>query len=110
MTGKTAVIIGGGGVLAGEMARGLAAAGAAIVIVDVIAEKAQARVKSLSDAGYQAVAVAADATNKAALESALKLALSNFGRVDILLNAAGINSGTPFFEIREAEWLSLIHI
>jgi len=110
LSGKTAVVIGGGGVLAGEMARGLAAAGAAIVIVDVIAEKARERVKSLCDADHQAVACAADATNKAELESALKLALSNFGRVDILLNAAGINSGTPFFEIGEAEWERILDV
>ncbi len=110
LSGKTAVIIGGGGVLAGEMARGLAAAGAAIVIVDVSAEKAQERVKSLCDSGYQAVACAVDATIKAELESALKLALSHFGRVDILLNAAGINSGTPFFEIGEAEWERILNV
>jgi NAD(P)-dependent dehydrogenase (short-subunit alcohol dehydrogenase family) len=110
LSGKTAVVIGGGGVLAGEMARGLAAAGAAIVIVDVSAEKAQERVKSLCAAGYRAVAFAADATIKAELESALKLALSHFGKVDILLNAAGINSGTPFFEIGEAEWETILDV
>jgi NAD(P)-dependent dehydrogenase (short-subunit alcohol dehydrogenase family) len=110
LSGKTAVIIGGGGVLAGEMARGLAAAGAAIVIVDVSAEKAQARVKSLCDAGYQAVAFTADATLKTELESALKLALSHFGHVDILLNAAGINSRTPFFEISEGEWERILDV
>jgi NAD(P)-dependent dehydrogenase (short-subunit alcohol dehydrogenase family) len=92
------------------MARGLAAAGAAIVIVDVSAEKAQARVKSLCDAGYRAVAFTADATIKAELESALKLALSHFGHVDILLNAAGINSGTPFFEISEGEWERILDV
>jgi NAD(P)-dependent dehydrogenase (short-subunit alcohol dehydrogenase family) len=108
--GKTAVIIGGGGVLAGEMARGMAAAGASIVIVDVNAEKAQERAASLCDAGYQAVAFAADATNKAELESALKVALSNFGCIDILLNAAGINSGTPFFEISEGEWERILDV
>ena len=110
LSGKTAVVIGGGGVLAGEMARGLAAAGAAIVIVDVSAEKAQARVKSLCDAGYPALAFTADATIKAELDSALKLALSHFGHVDILLNAAGINSGTPFFEIGEAEWERILNV
>lgn len=110
LLGKTAVIIGGGGVLAGEMASGLAAAGASIVIVDVNAEKAQERVKSLCDVGYQAVAFVADATNKTELESALKLVLSTFGRVDILVNAAGINSGTPFFEIGEAEWERILNV
>ncbi len=110
LSGKTAVVIGGGGVLAGEMARGLAAAGAAIVILDVNEEKARERVKSLGDAGHQAVACAADATNKAELESGLEVTLSNFGRVDILLNAAGINSGTPFFEIRESEWEKILNV
>jgi len=36
--------------------------------------------------------------------------LSFFGRVDILLNAAGINSGTPFFEIGEAEWQNILDV
>jgi NAD(P)-dependent dehydrogenase (short-subunit alcohol dehydrogenase family) len=93
LSGKTAVIIGGGGVLAGQMARGFAAAGAAILIIDVNSEKARERVKSLCDAGHQAVAFAADATNKAELE-----------------NAAGINSGTPFFEIGEAEWERILDV
>ena len=110
LTGKTAVVIGGGGVLAGELARGLAAAGAAIVIVDVNEEKSRERVKSLCGSGYRAAACAADATNKAEIEGVLEVALSQFGRVDILLNAAGINSGTPFFEIGEPEWEKILDV
>jgi len=110
LSGKTAVVVGGGGVLAGEMARGMAAAGANIVIVDVGEGKARQAAQGIGGDSHQAIACQADATSKADLETVLKTALSSFGRVDILLNAAGINSGTPFFEIGEAEWENILNV
>src|SRR6185436_7667283 len=53
---------------------------------------------------------ACDATSKTALEQTLDDVLKRFGRVDILVNAAGVNSGTPFFEITEAEWHRILDI
>lgn len=110
LAGKTAVVVGGGGVLAGEMARGMAAAGANIVVVDVGQGKAQETARKIcSDSGH-AIACEADATSKTDLETALQTALSRFGSVDILLNAAGVNSGTPFFEIAESEWEKILNV
>lgn len=51
-----------------------------------------------------------DATKKADLEAALAQVVEQFGGVDILLNAAGINSGTPFFEISEEEWTRILDV
>ena len=110
LAGQTAVVIGGGGVLAGAMALGLARAGADIAIVDVNLENAEARAHAIAATGRQAMGIRCDATSKADLESALAAAIGRFGRVDTLINAAGINSGTPFFEIGEAEWQRILDI
>ena len=105
-----AVVIGGGGVLAGAMATGLAQAGADIAILDVSKDGAEARARSIESLGQGAIGVCSDATSKTSLEQALGTVLGRFGHVDILLNAAGVNSGTPFFEIGEAEWHRILDI
>lgn len=110
LPGKTAVVIGGGGVLAGEMASGLAGAGARVAVADLSLANAQARAEAIRAAGGEALAVVCDATQKSALREAREAAIAAFGGVDILLNAAGVNSGTPFFEIEEAEWQGLLDI
>jgi NAD(P)-dependent dehydrogenase (short-subunit alcohol dehydrogenase family) len=110
LEGKVAVVVGGGGVLAGEMAQGLCGAGADVVVVDLNETNAVCRADSIKCAGRKAVAVCADVTKKADLQAALDATLSNFGRVDVLVNAAGVNSGTPFFEIEEEEWCRLLDV
>ena len=110
LDGLVGVVIGGGGVLAGEMAMGLAQAGADIAIVDVSEQGAEARAASIRALGRRAIGVRADATRKADLQASLEAVLSQLGRVDILLNAAGVNSGTPFFEITEEEWQRILDI
>ncbi|HWB84887.1 MAG TPA: SDR family oxidoreductase [Bryobacteraceae bacterium] len=111
LDGLVSVVIGGGGVLAGAMATGLAKAGANIAIVDVNLENAEARAKAITaETGKDAIGVKADATSKSDLQKTLDTVLQRFGHVDILLNAAGVNSGTPFFEITEAEWHRILDI
>jgi NAD(P)-dependent dehydrogenase (short-subunit alcohol dehydrogenase family) len=110
LDGQVAVVIGGGGVLAGAMASGFAEAGADVAIVDLMIENAEARAKSIRELGRRAIAIQADAANKADLARALEATLAEFGQVDILLNAAGINSGTPFFEIGEQEWQRILDV
>jgi NAD(P)-dependent dehydrogenase (short-subunit alcohol dehydrogenase family) len=110
LSGLVGVVIGGGGVLAGEMAMGLAQAGADIAIVDLSQPNAETRAEAIRGLGRRAIGVAGDATKKSDLQAALETTLSKLGRVDILLNAAGINSGTPFFEITEEEWHRILDI
>ena len=107
---RVAVVIGGGGVLAGAMSMGFARAGAAVVVADYNGEAAEARARSIRDEGGRAIAVTCDATKRADLEKTLAATLENFGRVDILVNAAGINSPTPFFEITEEEWYRILDV
>ena len=109
LAGKTAVVVGGGGVLAGEMAAGFAGAGANVVIADLHEEHARQQAQMLRGQG-QCIACPADVSRKPDIQRILETTLLNFGAVDILLNAAGINSSTPFFEIEEAEWTRILDV
>jgi NAD(P)-dependent dehydrogenase (short-subunit alcohol dehydrogenase family) len=111
LAGQVAVVIGGGGVLAGAMASGLAEAGADVAVLDLSAESAEARAAAIRQStGRKAIGVKCDATSKANLQAARDTVVAELGGVTILLNAAGVNSGTPFFEITEEEWQRLIDI
>lgn len=101
--GKTAVVIGGTGELCGQMAEGLASAGAKVVLVGRDPAKAEARLKKIKDAGGGAVFRPCDVTSKEGLQDlAFELFDSN-STVDVLVNGAGVNSPTPFLEIGEDE-------
>ncbi len=103
LQGQVAVVIGGTGVLCGEMAEGLARAGAEVVLVGRNQEKARARLDSIAAAGGKAWFHAAEASSKAEIEGLLAAVLARSGRVDIVINGAGINSATPVLEITEEE-------
>lgn len=103
LEGKVAVVIGGTGELCGAMAEGLAAAGAEVVLVGRNLEKAQVRLDRIAAAGGKAWFQAAEASAKAELEALLASVLARSGKVDIVINGAGINSATPILEITEEE-------
>src|SRR5262245_5490944 len=110
LDGDVAVVIGGGGVLAGAMAEGLATAGASVAIAGRTQQNADTRAKSITSKGYPAIGIQCDASSKQDLQKTLDLVVERFGRVDILVNAAGINSATPFFEISEEEWHRIMDV
>ncbi len=110
LEGKVAAAIGAGGVLAGEMARGLAKAGAKVAVIDLNLDNAEATAASIRAVGGTSMAVRADATGKADLQAALDSIISAWGHVDILVNAPGINSATPFFEISEDEYERIMNV
>lgn len=104
LDGKTAVVIGGTGELCGTMAEGLAGAGAEVVLVGRSEEKAARRLAKISSAGGKAWFAPVDVTEKSSLDELLQSVLKRSGRVDILINGAGINSPTPVFDISEEEF------
>jgi len=110
LKGRVAVIIGGTGELCGAIAEGLAAAGAAVALVGRDVVKAQKRLDKISKDGGKAKFFACDTASKAALEKLLADVLANLGRVDILVNGAGINSPTPFFNVSEEEFDKIIAV
>jgi NAD(P)-dependent dehydrogenase (short-subunit alcohol dehydrogenase family) len=107
---QVAVVVGGGGVLAGAMALGLAKAGAAIAILDLSADKAQAMADQCSAAGVRSLAIALNATSKSALTEAQQRIEKELGAPTVLINAPGINSSTPFFDIGEEEFERILQV
>jgi NAD(P)-dependent dehydrogenase (short-subunit alcohol dehydrogenase family) len=110
LDGEVAVVIGGGGVLAGAMAEGLSHAGARIAIAGRTQEHADERAHAIVSAGGEAIGMQCDATKKCELERLLSAVIGRFGRVDCIINAAGVNSATPFFDITEEEWHRILDI
>ena len=108
--GKVAVVIGGTGELCGAMAEGLAGAGAEVVIVGRNADKAKARLARIEAIGGKAWFHAAEATSKAELEALRDAVLQRSGRIDIVVNGAGINSPTPFLDITEEEFDRIVRV
>jgi NAD(P)-dependent dehydrogenase (short-subunit alcohol dehydrogenase family) len=103
LKGKVGVVMGGTGMLCGEMAESFAAAGAAIALVGRDAARAKVRLDKISKYGVAAEFFSCDTTSKTGLQQLLADVLAKFTRVDILVNGAGVNSPTPFFDISEEE-------
>lgn len=110
LDGKVAVVIGGTGELCGAMAEGLAGAGAEVVVVGRNEQKARAKLSKIDAIGGRGWFYAAEATNKAEIDALLGAVLQRSGRVDIVVNGAGINSATPFFEIAEEEFDRILRV
>jgi NAD(P)-dependent dehydrogenase (short-subunit alcohol dehydrogenase family) len=110
LAGRVAVVIGGTGELCGAMAEGFAAAGARVALVGRDAAKARVRLDRIAAAGGQAEFFACDTTSKTALQTLLAEVVAKFGPVDVLVNGAGVNSATPFFDIPEAEFDKIITV
>jgi len=104
LSGQTAVVIGGAGVLGGALCRGLAQAGARVIVADVTEEGCQARVDELRRLGATADFATVDVTSRESIENLLRAALEMAGRVDILVNCAGVNFGSPFLDHPEEQW------
>ena len=104
LDGQVAVVIGGTGVLGGAICHGLAEAGASVAVLGRSLERANTRVAAIEAAGGHAVPVLVDSTSPDSVESARQEVERRLGPVDILVNAAGVNSSTPFLEIGLEEW------
>jgi NAD(P)-dependent dehydrogenase (short-subunit alcohol dehydrogenase family) len=99
---KVAIVSGSGPNIGGEIARTLAAAGARVTCADVRVREAQARVEEIQTAGGKAIAVETDITDPESVQRMVAATIEAFGRVDILVNDAGISPyGTLFTQTLE---------
>lgn len=110
LAGKVAVVIGGTGELCGAMAEGLAGAGAEVVLVGRSHEKAAARLTRLAAIGGSGWFHPAEASSRADLEALRDAVLERSGRIDIVVNGAGVNSATPYFDIAEEEFDRIVRV
>lgn len=110
LEGQTAVVIGGAGVLGGALCRGLAGAGAHIVVADLTDEHCRTRVADLQQSGGSASHVVVDVTRRESIENLLSAAVQQRGRVQILVNCAGVNVGNDFLDATDADWDRILAI
>jgi NAD(P)-dependent dehydrogenase (short-subunit alcohol dehydrogenase family) len=104
LSGKTAVVVGGTGVLGGAIADGLAQAGAFVVVAGRGADRGAARVDAIKAAGGDGTFVSVDAVDRASVKTLLDATIHARGRADILVNCAGVNSSVPYFEIPDDDF------
>ncbi|HVT29252.1 MAG TPA: SDR family oxidoreductase [Lacipirellulaceae bacterium] len=106
--GRVVVVIGGTGVLGGELASGLAQAGATVVVAGRSAERGEARVAAIERLGGKATYAEVDATVRASVTGLSNIVIEQFGQIDALVNCAGVNSSTPYFDIRDDEFEQIV--
>ncbi|MGI9176791.1 MAG: SDR family NAD(P)-dependent oxidoreductase [Pirellulales bacterium] len=104
LSGRTAVVVGGTGVLGGALADGLAKAGAFVVVAGRGADRGAARVAAIREAGGDAMFVSVDAVDRASVQALLDATIHARGKADILVNCAGVNSSVPYFEIPDDDF------
>jgi NAD(P)-dependent dehydrogenase (short-subunit alcohol dehydrogenase family) len=110
LTGRNAVVTGGGRGIGLACAEALAEAGAKVVIADLDPEVARSGLDHLLAKGYRATSIVLDVTDSAAVETAAE-ALNRDGTVDILVCNAGIaRSGTPAEDVADEHWLDVLNV
>ncbi|GAB3021904.1 SDR family NAD(P)-dependent oxidoreductase [Spirosoma pulveris] len=111
LTGKSAIITGGSKGLGLAMAAGLASAGANVMLVNRNADEGTAAAQEISaDYGVTALSFAADVSNAEQAEAMAQAAFDAFGRIDILINSAGINIRGPIDELTPAEFSKVMEV
>jgi 2-deoxy-D-gluconate 3-dehydrogenase len=108
LKGRVAVVTGGNGGIGLGMARGLATAGARVVIAARNADKSRAAVEDLSARGAEAFAIATDVADEGSVTALVEATLARCGRLDILVNNAGINIRKPVHELALEEWRAVL--
>lgn len=110
LEGRVALLTGAGGFLVGEMSRSLGRAGVCVVCGDSSLANAQRTADDICEAGGKAIAVHLDVRERVHFQNALSTTLAAYGRLDFVLNGAGINNPTPFFDIPVDEWNNILAV
>ena len=110
LTGRTAVVTGGASGIGEATAVTLAAVGANVVVGDVDVEGAERTVTSIVEAGGKALAQEADITRKESVDALVDRAISEFGRLDVMANVAGVAAQGKVVDISEEEFDRIVSI
>lgn len=108
LEGKAALVTGGGSGLGQAIAIGLSSAGAAVAVSGREAAKLSATVDAISKAGGKAVAVTMDILDSDSVNEAVSRTVEEFGKIDILVNSAGVHLKKETLEVSDEEWSRVI--
>ena len=104
LTGRVAIVSGGSMGLGLQMAEGLAEMGANLAICARKKERCEAAAETLRRHGVKTLALGCDVKDKAAIEQVVEQTLAEFGRIDILINNAGVSWGASVEEMTLEQW------
>ena len=110
MRGKVALVTGGGSGIGAAAARALARCGAAVAITGRRAERLDALVAEITGAGGTAIAIPSDVADEASAGEAVARAAQALGRLDIVINSAGVNEAGGIGSLDLAGWRKVIDI
>jgi NAD(P)-dependent dehydrogenase (short-subunit alcohol dehydrogenase family) len=108
LDGKVAVVVGGSSGIGKTIALGLAKGGADVVASARRIELVKALADEIESLGRRSLRVTCDVDKRESLESLLKSCLDKFGKVDILVNAAGITKRAPTLDFPEDDWKRIL--
>jgi NAD(P)-dependent dehydrogenase (short-subunit alcohol dehydrogenase family) len=110
LDGQCALVTGGSKGLGRAMARALASAGAAVVLASRNLSEAEEAAEEIARLGHGTLGLEADTTDREAVQEMVRRAEETFGKIDILINNAGINIRRPTLEVEDADWDPVIDI
>jgi 3-oxoacyl-[acyl-carrier protein] reductase len=108
--GKVAIVTGGAQGIGAAIAGRLASEGAAVAVADLTAERGAETVESIVKDGGRAVAYGADVSKTEDVQTLVAAVVAEFGRVDILINNAGITRDNLLFKMTDEDWDSVINV
>jgi NAD(P)-dependent dehydrogenase (short-subunit alcohol dehydrogenase family) len=108
LTGRVAIVTGGSIGLGRQMADGLAEMGADLVLCARKQERCHQAAEELQQLGVKVIALGCDVKNPDSIQEMVEATLAQFGRIDVLINNAGISWGAPIEEMRLEDWNKVI--
>ena len=110
LAGQVGIVTGGGQGLGWAFCQAFAEAGADIVIAEINPETGPKTAEQIQIMGRQALFVQTDVRDNASVEAMVDQALAKFGRIDFLMNNAGIAAWRPAEETSQEEWLNMMDV
>jgi len=110
LTGKVAIVTGGARGIGKSIVEGFAKEGASVVISDILFDVAQELAEKLTRNGTRILAVKTDVSKKSDAHNLAAATMKEFGKIDILVNTAGIIRDTMLVDIEEEEWDQILDI
>jgi NAD(P)-dependent dehydrogenase (short-subunit alcohol dehydrogenase family) len=104
LSGRVAVVIGGTSGIGRAIGRGLAEAGADVIPTGRRADMVAAAAQEIEGIGQRSLRISSDVLDFVSLQALLDTAVTTFGKVDIMVYAAGRTKRTAFLDVKESEW------